>query len=425
MRLRARRTAGVVLSDSTSSATTSASSMGKATHHVSTASSGPSTAVRVEPTRAHTPVADVRVLTEGPTNLTTVSQEIRDSAADLTHAISEIKNALQESIDKASQILIRGDHSRATFTNSVSQSTADVISINTGNHNATANRVASPGISITSAAATGPPNPNASQSTSPSTLTGVSQVIYLQQPVPPTYRNANAHVLSPSRFLRELEQYFKNARIPPTQQLEVTLGTLQGTARNWAQLYAPGWQNYGDFRKAFLKHFFSEVEQEGIRRKIYTGKWDSRYKMVDHFAYYVHKASLLTKPFSETELLTCLIRHFDIHTQSLWALRGEHTLANAAEFLRSQQEIVDFSNLPPLLPLPNAKTARAPQFRVRPQHGRDQVVPRDFSYENKGRVHQTYHMQKYDYPTHAPDGHNHRQQDAANLTTYERTAGNF
>lgn len=354
----------------------------------------------------------------GLTCMADASREMRESALRLTNTLSEIKNAIQESVEKVSQVLMQGSNNRATFTNSVSQSTADVISITSGGHNTVTNRVASPEIIATETATTGKgPMPGTSHNPSTITPSGFSQIVYLREPSAPTFGNAPTHTFSPSKFIRELEKYFKKANIPPHQQLEVALDSLYGIAQNWSTLFVTKWQVYEDFRKAFLKHFFSEIEQEKIRREIYTGKWDNRRKMVDHFAYFVQRASLLTKPFKESELLDFLMRHFDVHTQSLWALQSEHTLDRAAEFLRSQQEIVDFSNLPPLLPLSPAKTARAPPFRTRPQTHRDQVVPQN------DRVHQTYNMQRYEYP--AQDERDDQQTDNTTFSVHTRHSGNL
>lgn len=64
--------------------------------------------------------------------------------------------------------------------------------------------------------------------------------------------------------------------------------------------------------------------------------------MEAHFAHYVGLARLLTTPMSENLLISELMKHFPVNLQSLWALKSgtEKTIANAAEFLRSQENIM-------------------------------------------------------------------------------------
>lgn len=173
-------------------------------------------------------------------------------------------------------------------------------------------------------------------------LSQLSQLISTRPELPPKFRNS--HLVNPIRFLQDLEKYFKRAGIHEGRYLEIALDSLEGPAENWATIYKSVWKKYNDFRRSFLHTYWSEQEQSKLRHRILTDTWTNKHSMIDHFAYFVNLAELLTEPFSERELVVHLMRHFPVHIQSLWSLAGQQTLAEAAEFLRQQEDIVTFRN---------------------------------------------------------------------------------
>ncbi|CAH1188794.1 unnamed protein product [Phyllotreta striolata] len=145
----------------------------------------------------------------------------------------------------------------------------------------------------------------------------------------------------PVKFIEELDSYLKKMEIPPAQQLNVVNKALVGAAEDWSTIYKISWLTFEDFRRDFLDCFWSEVEQNRVRHQISTHKWmtGSRHSMEGHFAKYVGMARLLTKPIPEEILLADLMRHFPPAIQSLWMLKENKTLTNAALFLRQQEDI--------------------------------------------------------------------------------------
>lgn len=168
-----------------------------------------------------------------------------------------------------------------------------------------------------------------------------SQIFLSHPEIPPSFRN---HATNPIRFIKDLEKHFKKNNVHDAQRLEAALDCLDGPARNWSTIYRPLWNTYDDFRKDFLHNYWSELDQGQLRHKILTDSWNNHHSMGDHFAYFVNMAQQLTNPFPESELVSLLMRHFPVHVQSLWALKGQETLAEAADFLKQQENIVHFRN---------------------------------------------------------------------------------
>lgn len=240
------------------------------------------------------------LLLQGFANLTDISQEIKTHTPTLAHSLIAIHESIKQSLSVISEKLIQNVDSN------VQSSTTSNIS-NT----------------VTQAPL-------------------VSRVVLTQSETPPNFGGLRTNPMS---FIQELEKYFKKVNIPEAQQLEVALDCLVGSARNWATIYRRVWQNFDNFRSDFVRTYWSEQEQQKLRHRILTETWtNDKFTMTDHFAYFVNMAEQLTAPFSETELVSHLIRHYPVHIQSLWLLSRKTTLADVADFLRQQENIVTFQH---------------------------------------------------------------------------------
>nr|XP_015840034.1 PREDICTED: retrovirus-related Pol polyprotein from transposon 17.6 [Tribolium castaneum] len=132
---------------------------------------------------------------------------------------------------------------------------------------------------------------------------------------------------------------------------------LKGNAKHWTEIFQKKWRGYEDFRRDFLRTYWSAKRQRDIRFQIATGRYDeTRGTMLSHFAYYVDMANMLTTPLSEEVLLDELLRHFPERIQSLWVLEKICTTTDAAEFLAAQE--IQGQN-------PGEKTNIAPRERPR------------------------------------------------------------
>lgn len=252
------------------------------------------------------------LLLQGLANLTNVSHQIRADARELGQHLQKFYDSFQESFDFVAQSIRQQNNALPNSQTNTNKS----VQSDSSQHAVLGN--------------------NSQQQPQ------VTQVVLAQPEAPPIFRDTI--LTNPVRFLQDLEKYFKRVGIANNRQLEVALDCLQGPAHNWATIYKLVWHNFIDFRKAFLQAYWSEQEQGKLRHRILTDVWSNKYSMVDHFAYFVNLAQLLTNPFAEGELVSHLMRHFPVHIQSLWSLTGKRALADAAEFLRHQENLVTFRN---------------------------------------------------------------------------------
>ncbi|XP_064215694.1 uncharacterized protein LOC107399162 isoform X1 [Tribolium castaneum] len=162
---------------------------------------------------------------------------------------------------------------------------------------------------------------------------------------------------NPVKFLRAIEEYGRFFGLDSQRLLGVAMDCLKGNAKHWTGIFQKKWRGYEDFRRDFLRTYWSAKRQRDIRFQIATGRYDeTRGTMLSHFAYYVDMANMLTTPLSEEVLLDELLRHFPERIQSLWVLEKICTTTDAAEFLAAQE--IPGQN-------PGEKTNIAPRERPR------------------------------------------------------------
>lgn len=248
------------------------------------------------------------LLLQGLANLTEASTDIRTHTSTLQQSFVNVQDAILQQLSTIQTANVQGAPSSTASNNE-----------NSNGHTAT--------ISVSS--------------TLP---TSVSRIVMTQPDTPPRFRDNSMY--NPMTFLQDLEKYFKKANIQETQQLETAIESLEGPARNWATIYQRVWNNFNDFRDAFIRTYWSYQEQAKLRQRILTETWTSKHTMSNHFAYFVSMAEQLTEQFQEEELTYHLIRHFPTHLQSLWSITGKRTLTEAADFIRQQENIVTFRNHP-------------------------------------------------------------------------------
>lgn len=255
------------------------------------------------------------------------SLDLKAHTTQLFDNFAEIHNSLKLSLQNFSEILI--DNVSDRNSGRINFPTNPIPNIPNGNVNTATTRSSdvmnNPGNSL--------------NVTPPSTAS--HPLVITQAATPPCFRDSRDY--NPVTFIKDLEKYFKRANIPAHRCLEAAIDCLSGSAANWAAIYSYVWSNFGDFKRTFLRTYWSDREQEKIKREIITGSWaPGHFSMSDHFAYFVNRAQLLTKPFSETELVMYLMRHYPANTQALFALTGRTMLTEAADFLQQQESIHSF-----------------------------------------------------------------------------------
>lgn len=147
--------------------------------------------------------------------------------------------------------------------------------------------------------------------------------------------------INPMEFLNDLQNYGNHLQLTDHQMLTLAMDCLKTHARNCMQIFQKGWRQYSDFRKDFLKVYWSEVQQNEIKIKISVAKWDPKIhkKMLDHFSFILGQANLLTNPLPENLLMSMLIQHFSANIQALWEMNFNKTIQGMAEFLNTQDHI--------------------------------------------------------------------------------------
>lgn len=170
------------------------------------------------------------------------------------------------------------------------------------------------------------------------------KIVYLaQQTTIPIFRGTDK-IKHPMKFLEELEAYIKKLEIQPDQQMDIVHEALTDDAKDWSSLHKVSWHSFMDFRRDFINTYWSEQAQNKLRHNLATHRWNpsQRRSMEAHLAHNVALAQMMTDPLPEKTLIQQLMKHFPAQVQSLWALKkeDEKTLVNAAEFLRTQENIM-------------------------------------------------------------------------------------
>lgn len=81
-------------------------------------------------------------------------------------------------------------------------------------------------------------------------------VVFTQSAQLPTYNDDDEK--NPVKFIEELESYFRKVCVPEDAQLAGALEALEGPAQDWVTIYRVSWRSYGDFKRDFLRSFWSD-----------------------------------------------------------------------------------------------------------------------------------------------------------------------
>lgn len=147
-------------------------------------------------------------------------------------------------------------------------------------------------------------------------------------------------IVHPVTFLEDLTAYLR--KIPAQgRELDIVQECLMDQARDWSRIYMSRWHSFDDFKSDFLDTYWSEVEQNRVRRDIVSNKWDKgKYPtMLSHFLGLAGQVNLLTFTIPERQLVADIMRHYPKEVQQLWALSREDSILAASEFLRNMDMI--------------------------------------------------------------------------------------
>jgi hypothetical protein len=90
---------------------------------------------------------------------------------------------------------------------------------------------------------------------------------------------------NPMKFLRAVEEYEHSFGLNSPRLLGIAVDCLKGNAKHWTGIYRDNWRTYEDFKRDFLKTYWSAQRQRDIRFQISTGRYDeTKGTMLSHFA---------------------------------------------------------------------------------------------------------------------------------------------
>ncbi|KAI5632287.1 hypothetical protein NE865_15009 [Phthorimaea operculella] len=148
---------------------------------------------------------------------------------------------------------------------------------------------------------------------------------------------ANMH---PVTFIEDLFAYL-NRISRKDQVIEEIIACLEGEVRKWARIYKDRWMNEEDFKRDFLESFWSETEQNQLRRSIVCGTWSEKREpsMMSYFINLASQAKMLARNIPEDQLVADLMNHFPIEVQYVWRQKKSGKIIQAAEFLRELDDV--------------------------------------------------------------------------------------
>ncbi|KAJ2954155.1 hypothetical protein O0L34_g2382 [Tuta absoluta] len=146
--------------------------------------------------------------------------------------------------------------------------------------------------------------------------------------------------MHPVTFIEDLFAYL-NRISRKDQVIEEIIACLEGEVRKWARIYKDRWITEEDFKKDFLESFWSETEQNQLRRSIVCGTWNEKREpsMMRYFISLASQAKMLARAIPEDQLVADLMNHFPIEIQYVWRQRKSGRIIQAAEFLRELDDV--------------------------------------------------------------------------------------
>lgn len=187
----------------------------------------------------------------------------------------------------------------------------------------------------------------------------------------------------PVTFIEDLSNYIRKIRAKG-KEIEVLHECFEGEAQSWFRVYKNRWVTYEDFKQDFLHTYWGEADQSIVRRSIVYNKWDKNKHstMLGHFLTMVGQTKFLTYEIPEKQLVSDLMRHFTVSTQQLWSISRGTTILEAAEFLRIQDDLENFT-IPALTNLrPQTTSTASTSTTVSPSMDRPSLAVQTTTVDN-------------------------------------------
>jgi len=125
-----------------------------------------------------------------------------------------------------------------------------------------------------------------------------------QKRKPPQFEK---YVISPQRYLKNLEQYFRDSKVTSVGVKFYCIGSgLKGHASDWFDYSKLTFTTYDDFKNQFLAKFWSQKEQQKYKRLLFTENYQSQIKnesLSDFFHRQLTKSLCIFPDLSFKEIL--------------------------------------------------------------------------------------------------------------------------
>lgn len=129
--------------------------------------------------------------------------------------------------------------------------------------------------------------------------------------------DGSRRALHPIKFMKKLDEYLDMMRTKGRRQLVTAIECLEGDVRIWAECNSHDWSGLEDFKRSFVKQYWSQKAQEKVRAELYRPRvYNSRYGSYTHHVWYwVDKTQHLEPAVSEEILVTALSKHFPLSVE--------------------------------------------------------------------------------------------------------------
>jgi hypothetical protein len=127
--------------------------------------------------------------------------------------------------------------------------------------------------------------------------------------------------LHPEKFLNQIDTYFDNLPLSPSQQLISAQRRLTGDARIWFESLIPTPESYSEFCILFRQRFWSSATQRKARNDVFRPwRYDKPDGLATHAMQWIASAKYVSPPIDQFDLVSTIIQHYP--TPLGMALRG-------------------------------------------------------------------------------------------------------
>jgi len=176
--------------------------------------------------------------------------------------------------------------------------------------------------------------------------------------------SGRATSVHPHKFISQLDVYFENVPLLPSQQLLSVQRRLTGDASTWFESLIPTPQSYTEFRCMFYQYFWSSVAQRKARNDVFQPfRYDRPTSLANHMMQWISRTKYLSPPIEQVDLVSIIIQHYPTPLEVAIRGRGPQNTNDLISILADFDESVSFCDNPrndhgPRTPFPNNQPRR-------------------------------------------------------------------